>query len=208
MTGDDLRARNRARTRDDIVEAALGLFERRGYDATTCDDIAAAAGVATRTFFRYFAGKADVLSVGRVDDTGPLAALAELDERPAGEDPVDAVRHAFDHPVRALEEQSRLTRRQFQVILSTPSLQEMRREPFHRYEDELAVILARRVGAERVDMSSRWLAAVCVAALRLSIEEWVATGAEPGRLGPILDQALALTRQGADRLDPPSPAVI
>lgn len=53
----DLRARRRTATRLEVREAALTLFEQRGVDRTTVDEIAHAAGISQRTFFRYFATK-------------------------------------------------------------------------------------------------------------------------------------------------------
>jgi len=53
--------RNKAQTRLALVRAAAELFREKGYDATTVDDIALAAGCSARTFFRYFGAKEDVL---------------------------------------------------------------------------------------------------------------------------------------------------
>ena len=51
------RERNRVRMRDDIYQAALSLFDNRGYTEVTVDDICEAAGVSKATFFRYFDSK-------------------------------------------------------------------------------------------------------------------------------------------------------
>ena len=51
----------RARTRQALVDAAVELFSRKGYEQTTVADIAAAAEIGTRTFFSYFASKEEVL---------------------------------------------------------------------------------------------------------------------------------------------------
>lgn len=56
-----LRERKRERTRQALVDAALELFERNGYEATTVAEIAARAEVGTRTFFNYFPTKEDLL---------------------------------------------------------------------------------------------------------------------------------------------------
>jgi AcrR family transcriptional regulator len=56
-----LRDRKRARTRQALVDAAIDLFDRDGYEGTTIADIAAAAEVGTRTFFNYFASKEELL---------------------------------------------------------------------------------------------------------------------------------------------------
>ena len=81
-----LRERKRARTRQAIVDAAVDLFERNGYEGTTVADIAAAAEIGTRTFFSYFASKEEVLfpeSDDRVRATIDAIASRDPSESPA-----------------------------------------------------------------------------------------------------------------------------
>jgi AcrR family transcriptional regulator len=196
MSPSGLRARNRARTRDDIIEAALGLFEGRGYDATTCEDIAAAADVSVRTFFRYFDAKVDVVLAGRSDEEGPQAVIAEVLDRPAGEQPVAVLRRALRHPIGVLESQRDLVVRQVRVMMATPSLETFRREQFHRFEDPLAAAIATRLGRQPGDLDARLLAAATAAALRISIERWVASGARQETLRPLVDEAFDRLEHG------------
>lgn len=202
MTTTGLRARNKARTRDDIVQAALGLFEWKGFDATTCEDIAAAADVSVRTFFRYFETKLDLLAPGS-DDEGPRAAIAELLDRPPTEAPVDALRHALAHPVAVVEDRRELVVRQYRVITTTPSLESLRLQQFSKFEAPAAEALGARLGRSADELGVALLAAATGAALRLSIESWVTAGAEPGTLRGIVDEALALLTAGFDRLASP-----
>src|SRR3978361_391758 len=88
-----LRERNKLRRHEQITEAALRLFAQRGFDGATIDEIAAAADVSRRTFFRYFARTEDVLLDWRrapADDRREALAA-----RPAGEPPLDAVHRAL-----------------------------------------------------------------------------------------------------------------
>jgi len=62
-----LRARKKAQTRSNIVQRARELFDRKGFDATTIDEIAEAADVHKQTVFRYFRSKEEIALVFRID---------------------------------------------------------------------------------------------------------------------------------------------
>ena len=85
-----LRERKKERTRRLLADVALELFETRGYDRTTVDDIAAAADVSPRTFFRYFAAKDEALFDRGADVRHQFWAM--LDSRPADEPMLVALR--------------------------------------------------------------------------------------------------------------------
>src|ERR671936_166037 len=106
-----LRERKKQRTREQIAEAAMGLFAERGYHATTIADIAAAADVAPRTFFAYFPSKEAVVFHSVDRDLDALASA--LRERLHGETAFDALRRwidsVFDQSV--VEEEEALLRK-------------------------------------------------------------------------------------------------
>jgi AcrR family transcriptional regulator len=84
----------RERTRTALREAALARFVRDGFDATCIPDIAADAGVTTRTFYRYFASKDEVLFADYEDRLDWFRRA--LSVRPRKEPLVDSVRAAVD----------------------------------------------------------------------------------------------------------------
>jgi AcrR family transcriptional regulator len=79
-----LRERRRIRTKQLIQVESLKLFAARGYDQTTVDDIAHAAAISPRTFFRYFATKEDVALWDEYDDH----PFQRLWKAPSGDDPM------------------------------------------------------------------------------------------------------------------------
>jgi AcrR family transcriptional regulator len=90
---ESLRDRQRAQIRADIRRAAFRLFIERGYDAVTTEEIASAAGVSPRTFFRYVPTKEELL-LAPVRHGG-TAIVALLEERPAAEAPDVALINAI-----------------------------------------------------------------------------------------------------------------
>jgi AcrR family transcriptional regulator len=83
MNGQSLRDRQRAQVRADIRRAAFRLFIEHGYDAVTTEEIATAAGVSPRTFFRHVPAKEEVL-LAPVRHGG-TAIVNLLEQRPATE---------------------------------------------------------------------------------------------------------------------------
>lgn len=82
---DSLRDRQRAQVRADIRRAAFRLFVERGYDCVTTEEIASAAGVSSRTFFRHVPTKEELL-LAPVRHGG-AAIVSLLEQRPADEAP-------------------------------------------------------------------------------------------------------------------------
>jgi AcrR family transcriptional regulator len=88
-----LRERNRRQTLQRIAEVGIELFLAKGYDATTLDEIAAAAGISRRTFFYYFRSKDDILLAHLAGYADALRGTI-LESASAGE-PIDVMRDAL-----------------------------------------------------------------------------------------------------------------
>jgi len=80
MAPSTLQERKRRVTRDHIERVALQLFAQRGYEGTTIEDIAEAAGISGRTFFRYFPAKEDVVFADHPDQLARFAEALRTDE--------------------------------------------------------------------------------------------------------------------------------
>lgn len=88
-----LRERKKQRTRATLIDAAVELCERRGFERTTVDQIAAIADVSPRTFSRYFATK-DAIGLALIDDALDKTAVI-LAEQPADLSHLEALRRSF-----------------------------------------------------------------------------------------------------------------
>ncbi|HEX4587117.1 MAG TPA: TetR family transcriptional regulator [Mycobacterium sp.] len=88
-----LRERKKQRTRATLIDAAVELCDRQGFERTTVDQIAAVADVSPRTFSRYFATK-DAIALALIDDAIDLAA-DELARQPTDINHFEALRRAY-----------------------------------------------------------------------------------------------------------------
>jgi AcrR family transcriptional regulator len=202
-----LRERKKARTRDAIVAAAVDLFEQKGYDATTVDEIAEAADVSPRTFFRYFDSKVDVImgaKLGPGDDGGRDDLGVLLATRPPEEGPVEATRQVLREAlVGALTDDAQLARR-MRIMLGTPSLQALAREHFDENHDDMVADFAERMGVADDDLRAHVVASAVGNAMWTVVSRWVATDTDPQVLMHMLDQAFHMLSAGLDQ-PPPAP---
>src|SRR5438874_9005955 len=102
-----VRERTRRAVRGELAQLAVDLFVEKGYDETTIDDLAAAAGMSKRTFFRYFASKEELV-MGKYEVLGEQLA-EDLSARPAGEPIWVSLRQVFGRVVEYFESEARGT---------------------------------------------------------------------------------------------------
>jgi AcrR family transcriptional regulator len=130
------RERKKLATRAALEAAALRLFAEKGYEQTTVEEIAEAAHVAVRTFFRYFSSKQHVL-FGDVAHDHVANMRAALAARPRSEEPVESVRQVLDQlEVTAPDELAQILVR-MQLMERQPSL----RTTYLALNDELRQVI-------------------------------------------------------------------
>jgi mycofactocin system transcriptional regulator len=164
---------------------ALELFAERGFEQTTVEDLAEAAGIARRTFFRYFPSKNDVV-YGDFD-----AALEELRSRLRATPPdvplLDGLREAvlaFNALPAEAEPQHRV---RMALVLHTPALQAHSTLRYAGWRGVVAEHAAERLGMESHDFLPQLLAHQALACAVAAYEQWLA---HPGSdLAALLDEA-------------------
>ena len=182
-----LRSTKRERARSALVAAALELFARDGFEQTTVDDVAAAAEVSRRTFFRYFERKEDVV-LAWLDEVGDVLVRA-VAERPLDEPPIASLRSGALAVVDAYRERAPVVLAAVDLVERTPAIRAREREQHGRWEDELATELEGRLGSGRASRRrARLLAALAVAALTASVVSWRAERGRPD-LADLVDEA-------------------
>jgi AcrR family transcriptional regulator len=184
---ESLRERRRYRTRRTIQAQALQLFAAKGFQATTIEEIAAAAEMAPRTFFRYFPTKEEV--VFWADYQPALAAFVA--DRPDDEPALEALHHGIVEALAAIWDQDgeRMMER-LRLAFRTPALHPRMRQQQAGWAAAVGEILAGRLGKRPDNLQVRIIAAAVAAAVWVAIEEWQAQDGGRAELGALIDQAL------------------
>jgi AcrR family transcriptional regulator len=194
VTETDWRARKRAATKHAIQEHALRLFVEKGYDATTVDEIAAAAGVSHMTFFRYFPRKEEVVEY---DEYDPLLEKL-IAARPPDEPPLVVLNNA----IRAgLEKILSTDREALQVrtrlVLRNPVLRSRNLVAQDATRNLFATALARRAGLTEPDLAALVQASAALDAVGVAMMAW----ADGNVTDPVavIDEAFAALEAGVSR---------
>jgi AcrR family transcriptional regulator len=168
-----LRERKREQTRQRLTEVALKLFLANGYEATTLDDIAAAAEISRRSFFHYFASKEDVVVAWQ--DRSADALTAAIAERPAEESMITAAENAILTMTRHLNSEDAIAIARLKR--ETPALQAREQVKYEKMERAMAKALAARASDKTGQTQARLVAMITTGAIRIASENWLAQGA-------------------------------
>ncbi|HET7338409.1 MAG TPA: TetR family transcriptional regulator [Candidatus Dormibacteraeota bacterium] len=166
MTASGLRERKKLRTRAAIQKEAMRLFLEKGFDETTIEDIAEAVEISPSTFFNYFPSKEAVVFQ---DDLDPLIIKA-FEAQPHDVNPIRRLRVAMRTVFSNLTpEQESLIRRRTQLFMSTPELRGAMLSQFADLVDQVAELLAERVGKSKSDFAVRNMAGAVLGVLLASM---------------------------------------
>lgn len=168
-----LRERKRQQTRERLVEAAMTLFLERGFEATTLDDIAAAADISRRSFFHYFASKEDVVFAWHEATTAALVAAVAA--RPAHESMLTAAENAIGAIARQIDSHEAIAIARLKQ--DNLALQARDQFKYEQLERALAEALAKRTGRKADMLQARLVAMIATGAMRIGGEIWAAEGA-------------------------------
>src|SRR6266567_8045019 len=166
-----LRARKKRLAQATIEEAALRLFQQQGYEHTSIQDIADAVMMSSRTFFRYFASKEEVL-------LGPMRTILSdglrfLQRVAPTESPHAALRATVEYLASRYQQQRASFLTRYQVVMQIPSIASIYLYALVEKEPALCDALCSRLGTVTNRNKMRFMVAIYMAALRVALEEWL-----------------------------------
>ncbi|MFE6226837.1 TetR family transcriptional regulator [Streptomyces sp. NPDC057854] len=207
-------AAQRLKMRRELAAAAMELFATKGYEATTVDEIAAAAGVARRTFFRHFRSKEEAIFPDH-DDT-LVRAEAVLNAAPPHEHPLDTVCRGIKEVMKMYAGSPAISVARYRLTREVPTLREREIASVARYERLFTrYLLGHFDERDHHDgnddpLLAEVAASAVVTAHNHVLRRWLRAGGQ-GDVESQLDHAFAIVRDtfgtgiGAGRPAPSSP---
>jgi AcrR family transcriptional regulator len=197
----DLRERKRTRTRLMIQTEALRLFAENGYAQTTVEDIADAAAISPRTFFRYFPSKEDVVIWDQYDPQ----AVDLLESRPHDEPLAETFRAVVRESLGGLyrHDPERLLRR-IQLAANIPELRARFFEEQTNGVATMAPLIAHKRGDHPDELRWRVVGSSLLAATFVALDLWQRDGGKQDLLA-LLDHATEALAESARDLQRHAP---
>jgi len=172
-----LRERKKDKTRLQLLEAALELIGRQGFEETTINQIAAAVDVSPRTVLRYFPTKEDVI-VSWVED-GMALFLSSLKDRPEDESAHLSLLASAREMLKLYQERADFYLTIERVIASTSGVKARKLEMSAALGEEVSQVLAKRThSSTTASLAGDLYPAVVFSMLRVVIKRWVATNGQ------------------------------
>jgi AcrR family transcriptional regulator len=178
----DMRERKRTRMRLAIQAEAFRLFAERGYGETTVEQIAEAAAISPRTFFRYFPAKEEVVMW---DEYDPLVLDLFL-ARPKTETPFESMRAVITTALHGLwERDPELLRTRIRLFATDPELRASFLDLQARGADDVARLFAEHRGmkSRQDELELRVLSGAMNAAVNVGLQRWERGG---GKKDPVV----------------------
>lgn len=192
MNSPGLRERKKQKTRWAIQEQALRLIAEQGYEATTIDQIAAAADISPSTFFRYFRTKEDLIIQDQYDDV----LVEGLRTIPVEVPPLEAIRQVIRTAIVTLSpaERAKVLER-MQLTMAVPALRARSLDNFFETMNLLQRSIGARVGLDPNHVDLRIMAGAVVGALVGVFDAWAASGGTED-FGALIDHTLTQLAAG------------
>ncbi|MEU6387599.1 TetR family transcriptional regulator [Streptomyces bauhiniae] len=171
-TAPGLRLRTRRLVTEALSDTALELFDASGFDQVTVADIARAAGISPRSFFRYFGNKEDVVFGDRVPTAEEVRD--ELCRHLAGHTPWDALRDTFVVAAEQMDADAGRWKRATRVICHTPALRARYLEKHLAWTGVLVPELAARLqpGGPVARLKAQTMVNTALACFDVALESW------------------------------------
>jgi AcrR family transcriptional regulator len=186
------RERKKLATRRALEESAMRLFTEKGFDGTTVEEIADAADVSARTFFRYFATKDEVLFGDHEPRLDAMRVL--LDQRPADEPVMTSLEALLRGLGDLLVAQRDRAMVQSEVSKTRVQILGLFRQHQEEMNEVITSFVATRLHADsQVHMRARVIASAAMGAYLAASAEWVRSGGN-GDMSQLMDEALDALR--------------
>jgi AcrR family transcriptional regulator len=167
---ENLQVRKQQLVRHAIYDAAIDLFAVKGFDETTVEEIAQAAGVSRRSFFRYFASKDDLLAQSVVSYAKALSEA--IGACPAAASPLEVVRETVLSTARLTAAQPR-AKQIIEISARSASARQAHQSRMMDAEDHIAEAFAKRLKSKpKHYLKPRLLASLTFLIMNVAIISW------------------------------------